>query len=122
MKKLAVLFMSLVLTFSLAACGNNQQANNTQASEPESGNEADAGQESSESGTSEDSELETSEASEPETSETAAAPSLESEGTGAQEGKTLVVYYSATGNTEEAANYIATATDGVLLNWLSRAL
>lgn len=29
-------------------------------------------------------------------------------------GKTLVVYYSATGNTEEAANYIAEATGGDL--------
>ena len=29
-------------------------------------------------------------------------------------GKTLVVYYSATGNTENVANYIATATEGDL--------
>lgn len=29
-------------------------------------------------------------------------------------GKTLVVYYSATGNTENVANYVATATDGDL--------
>ena len=29
-------------------------------------------------------------------------------------GKTLVVYYSATGNTEEVANYIANATGGDL--------
>lgn len=28
------------------------------------------------------------------------------------EGKTLVVYFSATGNTEEAANYIAAANRG----------
>lgn len=34
--------------------------------------------------------------------------------TGTQGGKTLVVYYSATGNTEEAANYIAEATGGDL--------
>lgn len=32
----------------------------------------------------------------------------------AEGGKTLVVYYSATGNTEEAANYIAEATGGDL--------
>lgn len=30
----------------------------------------------------------------------------------AETGKTLVVYYSSTGNTEEAANYIAKATNG----------
>lgn len=39
-------------------------------------------------------------------SETASSPDLE-----AESGKTLVVYYSATGNTEEAANYIAAATN-----------
>ncbi len=33
---------------------------------------------------------------------------------GAAEGKTLVVYYSATGNTEAVANYIADATGGDL--------
>ena len=31
-----------------------------------------------------------------------------------EDGKTLVVYYSATGNTENVANYIATATNGDL--------
>lgn len=39
-------------------------------------------------------------------SENASSPDLEPES-----GKTLVVYYSATGNTEEAANYIAAATN-----------
>lgn len=34
---------------------------------------------------------------------------------GASDGKTLVVYYSATGNTEAVANYIANATGGDLL-------
>lgn len=38
----------------------------------------------------------------------------EEESTDAEEGKTLVVYYSATGNTEEAAKYIAEATGGDL--------
>lgn len=33
---------------------------------------------------------------------------------GASDGKTLVVYYSATGNTETVANYIADATGGDL--------
>lgn len=35
--------------------------------------------------------------------------------TESKEGKTLVVYYSATGNTEEAANYIAAATGADML-------
>lgn len=37
-------------------------------------------------------------------------PASAEEDTEAAQGKTLVVYYSATGNTEEAANYIAAAT------------
>lgn len=36
------------------------------------------------------------------------------EGTASAGGKTLVVYFSATGNTESAANYIAQATGGDL--------
>lgn len=96
MKKLTALFLSLMLVFSLAACGNNQQAQNTTES------------------TSSDSASEVS--AEPETTETPAAESSETEeetpeSTG---GKTLVVYYSASGNTEEAANYIAGAMEADL--------
>ena len=36
---------------------------------------------------------------------------------GASDGKTLVVYYSATGNTEAVANYIADAQEEIYLNW-----
>lgn len=38
--------------------------------------------------------------------------SVEAQKPADEAGKTLVVYYSATGNTENVANYIATATDG----------
>lgn len=91
MKKLTALFLSLMLVFSLAACGNNQQAQNT--TEP----------------TSSDSASEVS--TEPETTETPAAESsgTEEETLESTGGKTLVVYYSASGNTEEVANYIAGA-------------
>lgn len=60
MKKLIALLLSLMLVFSLAACGNNPQAAETEAADTES--------------------------------------------TG---GKTLVVYYSASGNTENVSNVIA---------------
>lgn len=44
---------------------------------------------------------------------TSASPESTESGNGSSEaGKTLVIYYSATGNTEEAANFIATATNG----------
>ena len=68
MKKLAALFLSLAMVWSLAACSS------ATLSSEESG-----------SGTG-----------------------------GASSGKTLVVYYSATGNTEAVANYIADATGGDL--------
>ena len=94
MKKLIALFLSLMLVLSLAACGNSQQEQNT-TSEP-------AASEQTSELTSEP------EASEEPTEETSTEPEEQPEST---EGKTLVVYYSATGNTEEAANYIAAATN-----------
>lgn len=45
-------------------------------------------------------------------SDTEASKAAQEEEADTEEGKTLVVYYSATGNTEEAANYIAEALDG----------
>lgn len=90
MKKLSALFLGLMLVFSLAACGNNQQAQNT----------------TTESATSEP----TSEA----TSETTESSDTEAEETESTGGKTLVVYYSATGSTENFATVIADAADADL--------
>ena len=89
MKKISAILMSLVLVFSFAACSNQQSeqdASNT------SNNDTTAA-------------LQTPSEDENET----AADSTDTEG-----GKTLVVYYSATGNTENVANYIAAATNGDL--------
>lgn len=84
MKKIAVLWMSLTLIFSLAGCGSSRQSGGASGSAlPESTSVAEADGETS-------------------SAETA----------GQESGKTLVVYYSATGNTEEAANVIAKATNG----------
>ena len=104
MKKLAAIFMSLSLVFSLAACGNNQQATDTTpepSSEPvsETTSEPEKADESSE----------TSSASQSENEDNTVDTDVESTG-----GKTLIVYYSASGNTEEVANYIASATGGDL--------
>jgi len=83
MKKITTLFIGLILLFSLTACGGSQQAQATvPATTPEPVSET-----SSES-----------EAPESQTEET----------TG---GKTLDVYFSATGSTEKAANTIAEATN-----------
>lgn len=88
MKKILTLMMSVVLVFSLVACGNS---NPDSTSEPES---SETQVESSSTATTEEP---TVPAQEPEKVEG---------------GKTLVVYYSATGNTKEAANYIIAATGG----------
>ena len=94
MKKLTALIMSLLMITSLAACGSNE-TNTLAPSEPESAQTESAP--TSESQSTQDSTME-SEASQEES----------------VVGKTLVVYFSATGNTESAANYIAQATGGDL--------
>ena len=89
-EKLLTLSLAAVMTLSLAACGGNdssaddQNANQTQE-----------------------------EAAPPaDTAENAAAPESSGDGAEAADGNVLVVYYSASGNTETAANYIAQATGG----------
>lgn len=91
MKKLIALFMGAAMVFSLAACsgGNPSSPDTTKPSETS---------ESSASSTAPD-------PSEPGSTETTA---------GTEGGSTLVVYFSATGNTEEAATYIAEITGGDL--------
>lgn len=86
MKKLTALFLSFILVLGLAACGNNN-TNNTEPSITETPSAA-------------TSEPETTEPPTTDTSETEAA---DTESTG---GKTLVVYYSASGNTENVSNVI----------------
>ena len=87
-KKLLTLSLAAVMALSLAACGGNdssdQSANQTQE-----------------------------EAAPPaDTAENAVAPESSGDGAAAADGNVLVVYYSASGNTETAANYIAQATGG----------
>lgn len=91
MKKISVLMLSLMLALGAGGCGNSN-SNVT-----------------SESADTAVSESESSSVTSTDESETSTEKAEETEG-----GKTLVVYYSATGNTEEAANYIASATDGDL--------
>lgn len=104
MKKLTAILLSVLLVFSLVACGNNQQATDTTpepSSEPvsETTSEPEKAEQSSE----------TSSASQSENEDNTVDTDVESTG-----GKTLIVYYSASGNTEEVANYIASATGGDL--------
>lgn len=97
MKKLTALFLGLAMVLSLAACG-------TSASDETSAPETSTPSASSET-------QEPSAA--PESTGNTEEPSSQPETEGAT-GKTLVVYYSATGNTEQVANYIANITGGDL--------
>lgn len=95
MKKLTAIFLCFAMALSLAACGNTTSSTN-ESSTPESSVPPAS-----------------SEASD--TSSTAASQEPASqEETEVEAGNTLVVYFSATGNTEQAATYIADITGGDL--------
>lgn len=99
MKKILALFLSLSMIFALTACGSNGNTKSTADTQPSSESTEAVTETSTEAPT----EASTENSSEVDTEEP-------SEDTESAEGKTLVVYYSATGNTEEAAGYIAAAT------------
>lgn len=101
MKKVITLLMSIVLVFSLVACGNQESGNSSQTSQ------------STESTTPE-STPETSQQPSESSTEAPTESSDEAQETEGESGKTLVVYYSASGNTEAVAGYIANATGGDL--------
>ena len=132
MKKLAAYVLSAAMVLSLAACGS--QGNGDDASDilPSGGSVAEESKASgqpdetgiSDEGNGTDSEPEDSnEGNAADSGQDASVPgetepNQESDGTDssaeAGAGKTLVVYYSATGHTENVAQYIAAATDGDL--------
>lgn len=91
MKKKIIIIMSLLLAFTLAACsgknaGNNNGSNNSSVSDSAQTADKDSGVDGH-------------------SNENASVTNQDETG-----GKILVVYYSATGNTKEAAEYIAAAT------------
>lgn len=95
MKKLVSLFLGLSMILALTACSSNSSTNSTADTQSES--------ESTEAVTETPTEEPTESTTETDTEEP-------SEDTEPKEGKTLVVYYSATGNTEEVATAIAAVT------------
>lgn len=100
MKKFMLVFLSFVLIFSLAACGTNSSQNSTEpSSQPESSNAPEANDTS-------EAPSETTEHSSDASEET---PTDETTG-----GKVLVVYYSASGNTDAVAKVVADAAGGDL--------
>ncbi|MGN0545646.1 MAG: flavodoxin [Acutalibacteraceae bacterium] len=94
MKRLSVIFISLLLVLGLVACDSTADSRSSA-----SGSEV--------QNSSEPSHLSVSDTG----NESNAVPSVSTNNTASNGGKTLVVYYSASGNTESAANYIAKATN-----------
>lgn len=92
MKKTISILMGIAMAFSLAACSNSTPDT---TSAPES---------------SETAVVETSDSAETESAEAESEETEAAEATSTEEGKTLVVYYSATGNTEQVANVISEYT------------
>ena len=109
MKRAFSLLLSLFMAFSLTACGGNGNSSSSQASSsaPES-SAVESTSSASEPSSSPESEA-SSEA--PSSSEVSSEASAEDTNSGSS---VLVVYYSATGNTAQAAQYIADTTGGDL--------
>ena len=106
MKRAISVHLSLTMLFSLTACGGNGNSSSQASSAaPESS--------AAESSASQPSSSSESEASSEVSSQAPSSSQAQAEDTGSGS-SVLVVYYSATGNTEEAANYIAQATGGDL--------
>ncbi len=104
--KTMALVLSSVLVLSLAACGGTSGAGeNSDTNQPQN-NAADASSQTQQNAGGEN--------------ETGAGSTTPAETPDGQptEGKTLVVYYSATNNTEAVAGYIAEATGGDLFELL----
>ena len=97
MKKLTALLLALVMIFALAACGTETV---TVTGTPEPTAEP----------TSEPTSEPTAEPTAESTTEPTSAPGGEAVRGGGGTGSTLVVYFSATGNTEAVAGYIPAAT------------
>lgn len=106
MKRAISVLLSLTMLFSLTACGGNgSSSSQASSSAPESSAaESSASESSSEASSSSESEV-SSEVS----SQAPVSSQAQDTGSGSN---VLVVYYSATGNTAQVAQYIADSTGG----------
>ena len=109
MKRTLSLLLSLVMVLSLTACGGNGNSSSSQASS--SAPESSAAESSASESSSEASSSSESEASSEVSSEAPVSSQAQDTGSGSN---VLVVYYSATGNTAQVAQYIADSTGGDL--------
>ena len=114
MKKKLAMVLSFAVLMGLAGCSSSSEAETeaTTAAQTTATQQTESSAEETEAAETE--EAASVEAAE---TETAGVTGSEAEGGDAEadaQGGTLVVYYSATGNTEAVANYIAEYTDGDL--------
>ena len=123
MRKRGLLFLAACVMAAgvLAGCSSNREAAGSTTQEAETTTEAETPTEAevtAETETTAESETESSSAAAEETSSEEASEeegnAEEEESAEGAEGKTLVVYFSATGNTERVAGVIAEATGGDL--------
>ena len=108
MKKLTALFLGIAMLLSLVACGNGTSSSPAESSSLQE----ETGLSTQETSSQETSSQET--ALQETSSQFSSDPSDEQPPEETEKGGTLVVYFSATGNTEEAASYIAQITGGDL--------
>ena len=120
MKKVTAVLAGVVLAIGLTACGSQGSGNNTaEVRQEEEGVTSEDTQESSalpeqETGDQSDAvqvQQETTSQTEQQAEGDMDTSAEDTDQTSAEGGKTLVVYYSATGNTESVAGYIAAATN-----------
>lgn len=96
MKKFISLFLGMVMVLSFAACSSDTTSSSSESSAAESSQQA----------TETESTASAADSSSSQDADTESGSDSDTDA----EGKALVVYYSATGNTQEAANYISQAT------------
>lgn len=120
MKKVTAVLTGVVLAIGLMGCGSQNSGNNTQQIRqeredvtPESTQELSAPleQETENQTDAAQTEQETAVQTEQQPENDVDTSAENTDQPSAEGGKTLVVYYSATGNTESVAGYIAAATD-----------
>ena len=120
MKKVTAVLTSVVFAIGLMGCGSQNSGNNTQQARqeredvtPESTQEPSAPleQETENQTDAAQTEQETAVQTEQQPENDVDTSAENTDQPSAEGGKTLVVYYSATGNTESVAGYIAAATD-----------
>lgn len=124
MKKMTVLLLSTLMIMSLTACGGSKSESSGAAAAPADGSTASVNESAGTASTDESTDTastgentlqDSAQTAEAQSSAAAMEPEPSAQEPESGDGKTLVVYYSATGNTEDVANYIAGATDADVL-------